>query len=67
MKKKIRVKFDSLKRGDCFRLTLKGPIYMKDDSDECAVAVTGRKVGHVIVLFDSRSVYQTNVNIVEEK
>ena len=33
MKKKKKVDFSNLKKGECFRLTEKGPIYQKDNSD----------------------------------
>ena len=66
MKKKIRVRFDSLKRGDCFRLTVKGPIYMKDIHDGGQV-ILGRSLGRVYLPDRNPLVYPTTVKIVEEK
>jgi len=68
MKKKIRVKFDSLKRGDCFRLTLKGPVYMKD-AESCGTIILGKGLGRIWVCgcMCNPLVYQVNVKIVEEK
>ena len=64
--KKVRVKFDSLERGNCFRFTSNGPIYMKDAA-VCNVAITGTKLGRVIFCSDARYVYPAKVKIVEEK
>ena len=70
MKKKIRVRFDSLKRADCFRLTLKGPIYMKDNQG-CGSIISGRGIGRIWDrIWDSsvrKLVYQAKVKIVEVK
>lgn len=66
MKKKIRVRFDSLKRGDCFRLTSKGPIYIKD-SDGLGVGITSVRLGSLAFCSETKYIYPTTVKIVEEK
>ena len=68
MKKKIRVKFNSLKQGDCFRITLKGPVYMKDNYTNGQV-ILGKSLGRVWLrpYGHNTLVYQINVNIVEVK
>ena len=69
MKKKIRVRFEGLKSGDCFRLTLNGPVYMKDTEDDTAVVILGKGLGKVWGrdYGCDRFVYPANVNIVEIK
>ena len=66
MKKDIRIRANSLKRGDCFRLTVNGSIYMADTEGDAQVIV-GRNLGRLWGYDSSRLVYQTKVNIVEEK
>jgi len=68
-KKSKRVEFNNLKPGDCFRLTINGPIYMKDECN-CGLSVTGKCLGRVFYNFgfeDKKSVYPAKVKIVEEK
>jgi len=67
MKKKIRVEISSMKKADCFRLSPKGPIYVKDSSGDYAVGITGCRTGCVIRTYKNRLVYPVNVKIVEVK
>jgi len=68
MKKKKKVDFSNLKKGECFRLTEKGPIYQKDNSDggQC---IFGKNVGHIIDFYfrHSKKVYPAKVKISEVK
>ena len=68
MKKKVKAYYVDLRPGDCFRLTLKGPIYMKDNGDGGQV-VLGKRSGRIWSrpYGGNTSVYQANVNIVEIK
>lgn len=68
MKKKTRVRLSSLKQGDYFRLTPKGPVYMKDEYGDGQV-VFGRGLGRTwLARFSKyRLIYQANIKIVEEK
>lgn len=66
MKKKIRVKFSSLERGDCFRLTVKGPIYMRD-IDDGGQLILGKSLGRVCLPEKDPLVYPATVKIVEVK
>jgi len=65
MKKKV--KFGDIKIGECFRLTEKGPIYMRDDCNggQCFL---GKKIGKVVgFYFESKKVYPAKVKISEVK
>lgn len=65
MKKKVR--FGNLKPGECFRLTEKGPIYMKD-YDDCGQQILGKQLGKVTKwLDDDTKVYPAKIKISEVK
>ena len=62
-----KIKLGKLKRGDCFRLTKNGPIYMKDKQGggQC---VLGKSIGRVVdFYFKSDMVYPAKVKISEVK
>jgi len=64
MKKKVQVKFSKLKKNTAFRH--RNSLFLKDDSDECAVNL---KTGHVKAFGfgNDVSVTLTKVKIVEVK
>lgn len=66
MKKKV--KFGKLKPGDCFRLTEKGPIYMKD-SQGGGQCILGKQSGKLTKWFDEseKKVYPVKVKIIVQK
>ena len=67
MKKKVKVRFDDVKIGDCLKLIPKGPIYIKDDTKGGVVRLTNHGMGQVRVIIKSRLVIPTKVKIVEAK
>ncbi len=67
MKKKKKVEFYTLKKGQCFRIRKQGAIYQRDDSN-CAQIIKGKRAGKTIWIWDeSKKVYPVKVKIVEVK